>query len=177
MPWNSDRKQQSKEKILRSAATLFVENGFDEVGINDVMKHAAMTRGAFYAHFDSKVDLYNQAIAVAAQEAKHNITAGCEGDFTKIKSNYLNQGIDENLKGAQQCPIALLISDIKHRDEQVRESYQSVFLGFVSHLEQCGLSKETALKQASTMIGAVALSKSLNDPELIASLLKACDQD
>ncbi|MFY8299002.1 TetR/AcrR family transcriptional regulator [Pseudoalteromonas sp. SS15] len=175
MPWDVTHKTKSKEKILISAAKLFVEKGFDAVGINDVMKSANMTRGAFYAHFKSKADLYNQALVVAAFEARESITQGCDQGFASLQHNYLQQGQDPTLKDNQQCPIALLISDIRQREPLVRETYEKVFKGFVKYIESQGLTEAEALKEAATMIGAVALSESLTDKKLVEKLLAACE--
>ena len=54
MPYSPDHKSKSKERILASATELFGRFGFDKVSINQVMKLARMTHGAFYAHFESK---------------------------------------------------------------------------------------------------------------------------
>lgn len=70
MGWSASQKQQSRERILQSAAELFTREGFENVGINDVMQHAGMTRGAFYNHFSSKSELYAEAILAAANTAK-----------------------------------------------------------------------------------------------------------
>lgn len=66
MPWNANHKVESREKILQAAARLFTQNGYDAVSIDDVMREAGLTRGAFYAHFRSKSDIYNQAILTGA---------------------------------------------------------------------------------------------------------------
>lgn len=63
MPYRKQHKEQSRERILGSALCLFTRQGFDKTSIDQVMTHADLTRGAFYSHFDSKQDLYAQAIA------------------------------------------------------------------------------------------------------------------
>src|ERR1700758_4828585 len=53
------------EKILREAARLFRERGFDAAGVAEIMKAAGLTHGAFYAHFTSKDALETEAVARA----------------------------------------------------------------------------------------------------------------
>jgi len=48
---------ENREKILTAASVLFRENGFDGVGVADIMKAAGLTHGGFYGHFESKDDL------------------------------------------------------------------------------------------------------------------------
>ena len=55
----------NRERILEAAGKLFRENGFDGVGVADIMKSAGLTHGGFYGHFASKDDLAAQACAAA----------------------------------------------------------------------------------------------------------------
>ena len=68
-----------------------------------------------------------------------------------------------------------MISDIRQREPLVRETYEKVFTGFVKYIESQGLTETEALKEAATMIGAVALSESLTDKGLVQKLLAACE--
>jgi TetR/AcrR family transcriptional regulator, transcriptional repressor for nem operon len=51
------------ERIVKEASRLFRERGFDNVTVVDVMKAAGLTHGAFYAHFGSKEELEEAAVA------------------------------------------------------------------------------------------------------------------
>jgi len=62
MPYSREHKTKSRVRILNSALRMFSEGGFEQVTIDKVMTHAGLTRGAFYAHFSSKEDLYAKAI-------------------------------------------------------------------------------------------------------------------
>ncbi len=50
-------KQQTRKKIVRSAARLFNRRGFTEVTIGEIMTLAGLTHGGFYRHFNSMSDL------------------------------------------------------------------------------------------------------------------------
>lgn len=47
-----------RARILQAAGKLFRAHGYDGVGLNDLMRAAGLTRGAFYAHFPSKAALF-----------------------------------------------------------------------------------------------------------------------
>ncbi|MBQ4850394.1 TetR/AcrR family transcriptional regulator [Pseudoalteromonas sp. MMG012] len=173
MPWDINHKQKSRQRILESAAKLFVEQGFDGVGIDEVMEKANMTRGAFYSHFKSKSQLYHEAIPVAGLVAKQQLEVGCQNSFKALKHNYLHQSNDA--QKTQLCPIALLISDIRHRDLEIRKTYEKVFSGFVDYIDSHMDDRKGALVQAATMIGAVALAQTLTDESLKEELLSACE--
>ena len=51
-------KQSSFEKLLESAAFLFLEKGYDAVSVNDICKHAGVSKGAFYHYFETKQTLF-----------------------------------------------------------------------------------------------------------------------
>jgi TetR/AcrR family transcriptional repressor of nem operon len=54
MPYSLTHKQETRERIVNSARRLFNRKGFTEVTIDEIMKHAGLTRGGFYRHFDTK---------------------------------------------------------------------------------------------------------------------------
>src|SRR5262252_3966629 len=51
------------ERIVKEASRLFRERGFENVTVGEVMKAAGLTHGAFYAHFNSKQELQEAAVA------------------------------------------------------------------------------------------------------------------
>jgi TetR/AcrR family transcriptional regulator, transcriptional repressor for nem operon len=51
------------ERIVKEASRLFRERGFENVTVAEVMKAAGLTHGAFYAHFGSKQELEEAAVA------------------------------------------------------------------------------------------------------------------
>jgi len=48
------RKTESRNKILDSAAEYFTEHGIGETDIDEICRKAGLTRGAFYHHFPTK---------------------------------------------------------------------------------------------------------------------------
>jgi len=55
------------------AARSFREHGADSSGIGKVMKKAGLTKGGFYRHFESKDDLFVEAVARAFDEMGRNM--------------------------------------------------------------------------------------------------------
>lgn len=48
---------ETKDRILKTTLKLFVERGFAEVSINDLIKEVGIAKGGFYHHFKSKDEL------------------------------------------------------------------------------------------------------------------------
>ncbi len=173
MAWQKQHKENTKEKILTSAAALFTRHGFENVSINQVMENAQLTRGAFYAHFSSKSDLYAQAIVKAALLAKDDNIPVCRENFAKLTQRYLSkEHRDEQL--THLCPLAFLVTDINQQNQTVKDTYTQVFKGFVDNAMQITNNENTALQSAALMIGGLALSKAVNDQQLSDKLLLAC---
>ncbi len=51
-------KQKSREKILQSAVQLFLGEGFEATSVNDICKHAGVSKGCFYHYFETKQVLF-----------------------------------------------------------------------------------------------------------------------
>ncbi|MCE2573343.1 TetR/AcrR family transcriptional regulator [Motilimonas eburnea] len=171
MPWQADHKQQTRQRILHSAGALFTEQGFKQVSIDDVMRHAKLTRGAFYHHFASKQALYSEAIVFFAKHASQARRQGATS-LLEIIERYLSL---EHVKGEQSpCPLAFLISDIGLQDQQAKQSYGRVFDGLVQRLrDTAAVSHTQAMQAAISMVGAVALARSTQCEEQATKILAA----
>jgi AcrR family transcriptional regulator len=68
----SNKHQQKTEvtsgKLLKSARKVFARDGFEAARLEDIAKDAGYTRGAFYAHYDSKEDLFFALLEQQAYE-------------------------------------------------------------------------------------------------------------
>lgn len=170
MPWHPDHKAQSRERILHTAARLFTRHGFAAVSIDTLMQEAGLTRGAFYAHFASKSELYAEAIVTAARQGVERLG---QGTGPETRERYLSREHLESEAGL--CPLASLVSDVAQQDPLVRESYTRLFRGFI---ERAGGGEEdarqAALQRAVMMIGGLAIARTLSDEALAEELLQAC---
>jgi AcrR family transcriptional regulator len=62
MPYAPEHKQETRKRIVNSARRLFNRKGFAAVTIDDIMADAGLTRGGFYKHFNTKEELYADAV-------------------------------------------------------------------------------------------------------------------
>lgn len=53
-----ENKLTSREKIMESATHLFFEEGYDATSVNDICKHAGVSKGSFYHYFETKQVLF-----------------------------------------------------------------------------------------------------------------------
>lgn len=55
---HQQKTEATKSKLLRAALEIFARDGFEAARIDDIATQAGYTRGAYYAHFQSKEDLF-----------------------------------------------------------------------------------------------------------------------
>jgi len=173
MGWQETHKEVSKDRILCSAAMLFTRHGFEQISIDQVMKKAELTRGAFYSHFRSKSDLYAQAIKKAAKIAFKGKPENRSQNIKDLASYYLSTPHRDD-EYEQGCPLAFLVSDISQQDKQVKSTYTETFKAFVAQAELLAQNRESALQSAVLMIGGLAISRALADEDFSNDLLMAC---
>jgi len=58
----SKRAASPRERIVRSAAKLFLEKGYDKVSINDIIDTVGGSKGTIYSHFGSKEKLFEAVV-------------------------------------------------------------------------------------------------------------------
>jgi TetR/AcrR family transcriptional repressor of nem operon len=73
MRYSKDHKQETRERIIRTAARRFREDGVEAVGVAALMADAGLTHGGFYAHFPSKEALVAAACAEGFGESQRRL--------------------------------------------------------------------------------------------------------
>jgi TetR/AcrR family transcriptional regulator, transcriptional repressor for nem operon len=172
---------ENRQTVINVASRLFRERGFDGIGLKDVMEGAGLTQGAFYKQFASKEDLAVEASRRALESASHRWSDAAEQNpddpLGAVLAFYLSG--DHREEKMDGCPIVALGSDAARQGRDVKAAFEA---GIKAHLEVLGrLIAETggeassgkAMAILSTMVGAVTLSRVVNDPDLAQALLDA----
>jgi AcrR family transcriptional regulator len=184
MPYAPKLKQQSRQRILESAAHCFLCQGYERTGIDEIMQRAGMTRGAFYAHFSSKSELYAKAMLHAASYSKL-VSKGRRID--KSEPDLIQSLLDgylslEHANGEEKpCPMAFLVTDVASRDPEVRQTYTQIYKRMNRIIGKMAAKKtaersEEVFAVTALMIGGVALARAMADDQLADKLLASCRQ-
>ena len=180
MPYAPDHKQQTRNKIVRSAARLFNRRGFTEVTVGEIMMEAALTHGGFYRHFNSKEELYGEAVRhflrkEAPERWQKEPVGACKPDRPFAKSvvdAYLSHEHFEDIDGS--CPLIGLSSDVAHSSEAVKAAYrevaESMIQVFKANLKGRG-AREQAMVLVALCVGGMVLARAMDDQALAHDFL------
>jgi AcrR family transcriptional regulator len=73
-PTQAARSAATRAALVTAARTLFAERGYAEVGTEEVVRTAGLTRGALYHHFADKVELFAAAFEEVETQTTTRIT-------------------------------------------------------------------------------------------------------
>jgi TetR/AcrR family transcriptional regulator, transcriptional repressor for nem operon len=187
MPWPAGHREQVRGKIVESARRLFNRNGFEGVSVNSIMEDAGLTRGGFYSYFESKSDLYAEALQCFFTDPNWKSRwDGVEVDLTsadagpQIVRAYLSRQHFDNIENS--CPMTALPGDVARGDEKVKTAFENVFKAMVKLLGRDvkrrgrrheDTATEKAMAIAALCIGGMVVARSMNDRRLADRLREA----
>lgn len=172
--------EENRETVINVASRLFRKHGFDGIGLKDLMKGAGLTQGGFYKQFASKDNL----AALASRRAMEGATqrwseaaADSPDPLEAVMAFYLSK--DHRGEKAEGCPLVALGSDAARQSEEVRRPFED---GIRAHFEVLDELMEDrkdsdpsvkSMAILSLMIGAVTLSRIIEDEHLSQGILDA----
>jgi len=164
MRYSKQRKQDTRARILLSARRLFQAKGFAATSIDAIMQACSLTRGGFYAHFRNKSELYREALGKL--------------DMRDSRAE-IESLLDACLRnGSRESPVGFLASDIGSDDRGVRAAYTVALKSLRDTIGRSANGSnggdQAILASAAMIVGALAVSRTSDDPSLNDALLNAC---
>lgn len=160
-------------RIVETAARAIRRSGYDGTGVADIMKEAGLTHGGFYAHFASR----DAMLAEAADKAGEETVAIAEHIFANVPEDQALQALmhaylsNEHMGNIEKgCSFAALGSEMPRQAPEVRKASTcriKEMIGLIkSKLADESNPYEKALVMMSTMVGALLLSRAVDDNTL-----------
>ncbi|MEP7454538.1 TetR/AcrR family transcriptional regulator [Phyllobacterium sp. SB3] len=178
---SKDQAAENRARIIEVASQQFRQKGFDGIGVADLMKNAGLTHGGFYGHFASKDDLIavscDEAMKRSAEKWSELAEQGPEEALTAIVSSYLAKSHSGGL--ANSCTMAMLAPDIARHGGEVQTNFTDgtkkllEILASVTSGYTDADKREKAIATMAGLVGAVVLSRAVDDPAFADEILSA----
>jgi TetR/AcrR family transcriptional repressor of nem operon len=173
MRYPVEQKAETHEKIIKAAARSFREHGSEGQGLARLMEDAGLTHGGFYRHFESKEDLYVDAIARGFQETADRLVAAAatapQGQqLSAIIECYLSLKHLEN--PGRGCVLSTLSAEIARQRPAVRARINIAMKSYRERLLPFFPGKSDAEKRRQFMVlfpamaGVLMAARAMTDP-------------
>lgn len=182
MRYPVEQKAETHEKIIDAAARSFRERGSEGEGVARLMKDVGLTHGGFYRHFESKEDLYVDALARGFQQTADGMIAAAAKappgeQLRTIIERYLSIEHLEDPGGG--CVISTLAAEIARQRPAVRARINSVMKSYRERLLPFLPGKDPAEKRRQFMVlfpgmaGVMMTARAMSDPAAGKEMLAA----
>ncbi len=173
---------ETRQRIVETASVEFRRGGLAETGLASLMGAAGLTHGGFYKHFESKDQVVEESLTLAAKsmaddlESKLTRSPGPKGLNAAI-ADYLSVDHLDRVTEGCGCTFVALASEVARSSVRVREVTTAGFQRLVGLIAAQivdvppAAAKKKALMILCTMIGAMTAARMVADPELSASIL------
>ncbi|UED72496.1 TetR/AcrR family transcriptional regulator [Brevibacillus sp. DP1.3A] len=146
----AERKQETRQLLIDAAIETFAQLGFHGASVDKIADHAGFTKGAVYAHFQSKEDLFLAILEGQMQLHVSNIHLVI--DHQPSLSHFI-EAMDAYFMSVQQQNRTWNMLNLEFllyamREESVRKRWSNMIIESVQHLSkaiQTLMPKESGL--------------------------------
>ena len=134
--WDLTEDVGTRERLVRTAARLFVTQGYRGVGVNEICAAADVQKGSFYHHFPSKSDLAIAAIDMLEAdlwELLDDAERAARGPVNKLRAmaeavDGIQRRLQESYGRVIGCPIGNLAAELCTVDGPAGQHVANVLL-------------------------------------------------
>jgi AcrR family transcriptional regulator len=174
------RREETRERLLTAANSVLARSGFDRATVDDIVREAGFSKGAFYFHFDSKDDLFwamlKGRISRQLEAFRGNV------DYSKLLSHSVRTILDVLFDLVREDPLwaplylefgahAARNEEVRHRLATMYERWRQIIVGILSASRDAGRMRQDADLQfmATVLVAAVegSIIQSHLAPEIV----------
>lgn len=183
MRYDSEHKERTRQRVLKEAAAAIRAHGPDGISVATLMGKAGLTHGGFYAHFKSKDDLVAQAISQMFDESGLRFAVHTESEDPAVAlGNYIDMYVSQRHRDKVEhgCPLPALSGDLARMPAKARKRFTVGFATLAGkiaeRLEELQMRDPQAMAESmlAEMVGAVAISRALEDVAASDRVLETC---
>jgi AcrR family transcriptional regulator len=97
-----ERTEATREALIAAARRLFTERGYEDVGTEEIVRAAGVTRGALYHHFGDKASLLDAVYARIEAESTERVARVVLGSELHSPLDAMKAGIEAFLEECAQ---------------------------------------------------------------------------
>jgi TetR/AcrR family transcriptional repressor of nem operon len=172
--------ERTRERIIRQAAPLFNQRGYEGSSINEIMAATALEKGGIYRHFRSKQELaaeaFDYAWAEAVKARRHDIDT-VANSVDKLK-RYVANFVERRGSVPGGCPLLNTAMDsddgnavLRTRARRALENWQN----FLGSIVAQGIKKGEIRRQVSKTKLANLMIATLEGAVMIGRLEQSLD--
>lgn len=121
-------REKTRQKLLDSALQVFARNGYERATVDEIVREAGFSKGAFYVHFETKEDLFWEMLQerIDAQQEMFRQTLDPSQSVAENERRILEQAF--NMSTHPLGP-AVILEFTAHgmRNEKVREQLSKMY--------------------------------------------------
>jgi TetR/AcrR family transcriptional repressor of nem operon len=185
MRYPADHKAETHKKIVEAAARSFREHGGEGQAIAALMKDLGLTHGGFYKHFESKEDLFVDAVQRSLEEIREQMLAAAHAapkgqELRAIIEFYLSREHLQHVGGG--CAIAALGPEIGRQPVHIRArinaTQRATIIAIAPFLPGSGMveKRNKFFVLFSGMTGAMMMARTIADPVVQQEILDAAKE-
>jgi TetR/AcrR family transcriptional repressor of nem operon len=130
--------EQTRREIIRKAAPIFNQKGYDGAALSDLMKATGLEKGGIYRHFDSKQELAGEAFDHAwklAMDARFDGTEEIPNTVDRLKQIVRNFR-DRRTVVPGGCPLLNTAIDSDDGNPRLRAKARQALSSWLDRLEE-----------------------------------------
>lgn len=150
----------TRRDLLQHARKLFAQKGYAEASTDEVVRRAAVTKGALYHHFSNKLELYRAVVEDMERELVQKMAAAAQGEalpqhrLEAACRAYLDACLDSTLTRilVLEAPVVL---GWKEWCALAHEHEIAAFAGYLESVVARSRTGEPPLEMAHVLLGAL----------------------
>ena len=130
--------EQTRLEIIRKAAPIFNQQGYDGAALSDLMKATGLEKGGIYRHFESKQELAGEAFDHAwklAMDARFEGTEKIPNTVDRLKQIVRNFCAQRTSVVPGGCPLLNTAVDCDDGNPQLRAKARQALISWLHRLE------------------------------------------
>jgi AcrR family transcriptional regulator len=150
-----ERRARTRTALLRAASTAFASKGYDGASIDAIAASVGLSKGAVYAHFPSKLELYLEVVQALLEQAEwrlERVATAVRGGSSPLEASRQYMGLGGDAQHAALMSEFWRTAAIEPQIRGIVERFVETRLGSLSRSAvERGLPPAAALDFAETV--------------------------